>query len=265
MTDPADLLARLRAWGAEPTGETWVTGSSHLAAGVRDAVPVMLKVATIEEERRGSRLLAWWGGHGGVPVLEADDDAVLMVRATGRRDLTAMSAAGRDDEAEAVLADAVLALHAMPAPPAALGLVPLRTWFRELIDRPQDDPLQQRAASIARDLLAAGGPVVALHGDVHHGNVLDLGDRWAAIDPKGLLGHPAFDVANVLCNPTEATAVRRVDPRLDRFADRLALDRDLLAAWAVAWCGLSLAWQRGVPGWHDRAAREVATRLLSGR
>jgi streptomycin 6-kinase len=253
---------RLRAWGAEPTGEVWTTGSSYLIAGRRGAVPVMLKVARIEEERRGGRLLAWWSLHGGLPVLEHDDDAVLMLRATGRRSLLGFTAAGRDDEAEDVLAETAVALHALPAPPASVGLVSLRTWFRALTDHPQKETLLVRAAGVARDLLEEPGPVVALHGDLHHGNVLDLGDRWAAIDPKGLVGHPAFDIANVFCNPSEEAAITRLDRRLARFADRLGLERQLLAAWVIAWCGLSVAWSRGVPSWHDRAAREVATQLL---
>ena len=58
---------RLRAWGAEPTGEVWRTPSSDLAAGIRGGEPVMLKVARIEEERRGGRLMAWWSGCGGLP------------------------------------------------------------------------------------------------------------------------------------------------------------------------------------------------------
>jgi streptomycin 6-kinase len=256
------LGERLRAWGVEPTGETWHTGSANLAAGVRSGEAVMVKVARIEEERRGGRVMAWWSGCGGLPVLEADDDAILMRRATGPRSLTAMSTAGRDDEAEEVLLDAVLALHAMPAPPASVGLVPLREWFADLVDEPQRDPLLARAAAVARELLAEDGPSVVLHGDVHHGNVLDLGDRWVAIDPKGLVGHPAFDVANVFCNPAEATATARLDRRLDRFAERLGLERDVLAAWVGAWCGLSLTWSGVSESWHPRAARLVATRLL---
>ena len=101
-----------------------------------------------------------------------------------------------------------------------------------------------------------------LHGDVHHGNVLDLGDRWAAIDPKGVLGHPAFDLANVFCNPAEGVAVARLDQRLDLVADRAALDRALLASWVAAWCGLSLTWAGDEPSWHASTARTIATRLL---
>lgn len=254
--------ARLRAWGAEPTGESWTTASSWLAAGVRDGAPVIAKVARIEEEARGGRLLAWWSVHGGLPVLEHDGAAVLMARATGTRDLVAWSTTGRDDDAADALVDMVLGLHAMPAPPASVGLVPLRTWFSDLVDRPWSDPLLDRAAALAADLLTEKGPVVALHGDVHHGNVLDLGERWVAIDPKGLAGHPAFDLANLYCNPTEQVAVERVEARLERVAERAGLPRELLAAWVVAWCGLSLAWSRGAPDRHDRTVRAVAMRLL---
>lgn len=212
-----DAVIALRRWGAEPPGEIRSTPSSMLAAGLRYGVPVIVKVARIEEERRGSRLLAWWSEHGGFPVLEHDDDTVLMRRATGARDLAAWATGGRDDAAIDVLVDTAVALHALPAPPATVGLVPLRRWFRDLVDVPQLDPLLERAASIARDLLAEPGPSVALHGDLHHGNVLDLdGSRWVAIDPKGLVGHPAFDVANVLCNPGEAIAAARAAERLIR-------------------------------------------------
>lgn len=260
--DVRDAVERLRGWGAEPTGETWDTPSSALAAGVRDGLPVIAKLARVEEERRGGRLMAWWSGHGGLPVLEHDADAVLLRRATGARDLAAWATTGLDDEATAVLVDAALALHAVPAPPAAVGLVPLRTWFRDLVDRPQPDPLHDRAASLARDLLAEPGPEVVLHGDVHHGNVLDLGDRWAAIDPKGLLGHPAFDLANLFCNPVEAVAVPRLDARLDLVADRARLDRALLASWVAAWCGLSSVWAGGGTAGHASTARAIAARLL---
>ena len=258
---PEAAVARLRAWGAAPTGETWDTPSSVLAAGVRGDVRVIAKIARVEEERRGGRLMAWWSGHGGLPVLEHDGDALLMARAAGPRDLASWAATGRDDEATAVLVDAALALHAMPAPPASVALVPLRTWFRDLVDRPQSEPLLDRTASLARDLLAERGPAVVLHGDAHHGNVLDLGDRWVAIDPKGLLGHPAFDLANLFCNPVHEVAVARLDARLDLVADRAGLDRALLASWVAAWCGLSLVWS-GEAAWHGSTARAVAACLL---
>jgi streptomycin 6-kinase len=42
----------------------------------------------------------------------------------------------------------------------------------------------------------------ALHGDLHHENVLDFGERrWLAIDPHGLHGERFFDFANIFTNP----------------------------------------------------------------
>lgn len=247
---------RLRAWGAEPTREVRRTASSDLAEGVRQGEPVVLKVARIEEERRGGRLMAWWSRHGGLPVLEADDDAILMRRAG--RSLLDLPA----DEADRVLLETALALHAMPSPPASVALVPLRTWFHDLVDEPQTDPVLAAAASIARDLLAEAGPSVALHGDLHHGNVLELDGQWVAIDPKGLIGAPEFDLANLFCNPTEEVAGARLDGRLGRAAEVAGVDRDRLRAWVLAWCGLSLAWSSDESDEHARAARLVASRLL---
>ena len=44
------------------------------------------------------------------------------------------------------------------------------------------------AAAIAADLLPKPQGVGALHGDIHHSNILDCEDRsWLAFDPKGLL------------------------------------------------------------------------------
>jgi streptomycin 6-kinase len=103
------------------------------------------------------------------------------------------------------------------------------------------------AAFVARALLATPREVVALHGDIHHGNILDFGPRgWFAIDPKGLIGERGFDYANLFCNPDLATAT---DP--ERFARRVAivgeaakLERRRLLEWVLAWAGLSSVWHR---------------------
>ncbi len=58
-----------------------------------------------------------------------------------------------------------------------------------------------------------------LHGDLHHENVLDFGEKgWLAIDPKKLYGDRAFDYANIFCNPDLSVAS---DP--DIFRQRLQI------------------------------------------
>ncbi len=68
----------------------------------------------------------------------------------------------------------------------------------------------------ARSLLAAQREVGALHGDIHHGNILDFGPErgWLAIDPNRLCGDRAFDYANLFCNPDIADPSRCPSPCL---------------------------------------------------
>ncbi len=114
-----------------------------------------------------------------------------------------------------------------------------------------------RSASAAQSLLSAPRDIAVLRSDLHHGNVLDFGDRgWLAIDPKGLIGERGFDYANLLCNPDLSDPVPPVATLTDVFASRVALvadldclERDRLLLWVMAWAGLSAAWliDRGAP------------------
>lgn len=232
-------------------------------------MPVMIKVARVEEEARGSALLRWWGGRGAAPVFERDAVATLMFRATGSRDLTEMVSVGRDPAATEILTRTVVMLHDRRPPKLADGvsLVPLQQWFGDLLNSAAEDAVIRAAADVARALLSAtrAEDERALHGDIHHGNVLDFEDRWAAIDPKGLLGHRAFDYANILCNPAAATAIANVDDRLDAISTIANIDPAVLARWAIAWCGLSLTWlhDANIRSWHSETNRTIAQHLLS--
>ena len=86
----------------------------------------------------------------------------------------------------------------------------LTVWFADLLAHgEQRGGFLARAAADARVLLADQRRTVVLHGDVHHGNVLDFGAAgWLAIDPKGIVGDPVFDYLNLFCNPTPELAVR---------------------------------------------------------
>ncbi|WP_130178535.1 aminoglycoside phosphotransferase family protein [Cryobacterium sp. SO1] len=114
-----------------------------------------------------------------------------------------------------------------------------------------------RAATMARELLEASAPEaqVVLHGDVHHGNVLDFDGRWLAIDPKGLIGHRAFDYANVFCNPATDLAVSHFHRRLSIVSEQSGLDLDVVRSWVIAWCALSVTWTNNCDGrpWTPQA------------
>jgi len=235
-----DWIAR---WSLVPDGAAIHTASSDLLPVVREGTPAMLKVARSAEERRGASLMAWYAGGGAVRVLEFDGRALLLECASGPRSLVEMCARGFDDEATEILCATVARLHAKREPQVPRDLVPLGDWFRSL--NASRDPSLARAAATARTLLADARQPVVLHGDIHHGNVLDGGARgWLAIDPKGLYGERAFDYANIFCNPTVDIAAdpRRLARRLDLVARAASLEPSRLVKWVIAYAGLSAAW-----------------------
>jgi streptomycin 6-kinase len=261
-------LPWLARWDLVPDGAAHVTPTSRLLPVRRDRVPLMLKLATVPEERRGGHAMAWWGGDGAAPVLACEADALLMERAAGRRSLAAMARGGKDAAATAILCDAVAALH-RPRPGPLPELVPLEPWFEGLWPvAAAEGGLLARAAETARRLLAAPAPAVVLHGDMHHGNVLDFGARgWLAIDPKGLIGPRGFDYGNIFANPdlddpAPPVAVRPAifARRLEVVTARAGLGRAELLDWIVAVCGLSAAWfiADGMPAGIDLAVMALA-------
>lgn len=240
-----DYLAR---WGLTPDGEPIVTHSSRLLPVRRGDEPAMLKIATEAEERWGAALMVWWGGEGAVRVLEHEGDALLMERATGGGSLVEMARGGRDDEASRIICGVAARLHA-PRDRPLPALVPLGRWFAELEPAAaRYGDVLRRAAATARELLGEPRDVGVLHGDIHHGNILDAGPRgWLAIDPKRLVGERGFDFANIFCNPDfeTATAPGRLARQAEVVAAAAGLERGRLLKWVLAYAGLSAAWTLG--------------------
>lgn len=267
-TEPDAVLARWRRqWHLEPDGEAFTTPSSVLQPVRRGDERLFLKLAVSREERAGSAVLAWWGGEGAVRVVRADDAAQLLERADGPRDLSALARTGPsgDEEATRILCRTGLRLHATGTPPRPSGLFSLRRWFRDLVDdvrAADDDGLLADARSVARELLEHPAADVVLHGDLHHGNVLDGGARgWLAIDPKPLHGDPGFDVANILCNPDPDLALTpgRLERTVAVIASETGTTERRVLSWALAWSALSAVWSDG-DGTDATAARGVALR-----
>lgn len=232
-------------WGLTPDGDPIVTRNSRLLPVAWRGGSAMLKVALDAEEKAGNVLMAWWGGEGAARVLANEGDAILLERAEGNASLADFVHRGRDDEASRIICAVVAKLHAPRTKPMP-NLFPLAQWFEELepAAAAQGGTLALSAGA-ARDLLTSQREVAVLHGDIHHGNILDFGERgWLAIDPKGLVGDRGFDYANLFCNPDHATATApgRLARRIEVVADAAGLERQRLLRWILAWAGLSAAW-----------------------
>lgn len=176
----------LREWHLVADGAEILTRTAKLLPVRHRDRPAILRVALTAEAAEGASVMSWWQGRGAARVYAADDIALLLERATGPRNLLAMSQGGEDIEATRILCDVIGELH-VPRREPLPKLKSLADWFEPLCGSAQLDDQLARAASVARRLLAEPRDVVALHGDVHHENVLDFGARgWLAIDPKGL-------------------------------------------------------------------------------
>ena len=259
----------LTRWHLTPDGDPIVTHSSALLPVRQHGMPAMLKVAAEAEEKRGGLVMSWWNGEGAARVLAQDSNALLLERAMGSRSLAEYTRTERDDEATHIICAAIAALHKHDAKPPP-NLVPLTPWFKELWPAAEKHGgILARSATTARELLVHPQDAVVLHGDIHHDNVLDFGERgWLAIDPKGLIGERGFDYANLFCNPETdiaVTAPDRFKRRLAIVTEASAIKRERLLQWILAWAGLSAAWwlSDGVHPEIDFRIAELAARDLS--
>jgi streptomycin 6-kinase len=126
--------------------------------------------------------------------LAYDGDAPLMERAQSGISLADLAQRGCDDEASRIMCAVLNEMHA-PRHRQLPDLVPLEQWFAPLnAAAVSHDRILRLSASAASRLLSNPREIAILHGDVHHGNVLNFGPRgWLAIEPKALIGERYFD------------------------------------------------------------------------
>ncbi|WP_337047454.1 aminoglycoside phosphotransferase family protein [Serratia liquefaciens] len=239
------LIPYMQRWQLQPDGQAFETHSSLLMPVRYQGAAAMLKIAREQEEKFGGLLMWWWQGEGAARVLAWHEDGILLERAQGSRSLPQMVRDGDDRQATEILCQVVARLHAPRAEPLP-ELIPLHQWFNSLWPAAQaHGGMLRLSARVAAELLTSPREQTVLHGDIHHDNVLDFGERgWLVIDPKRLYGERAFDYANIFCNPNYGIAT---DPdifqrRVVQICQLAGLERQRLLQWILAWAGLSAAW-----------------------
>ncbi|WP_421725885.1 aminoglycoside phosphotransferase family protein [Bauldia sp.] len=249
-----NALTRLTAaWSLTVDGDLIDTPAGRVVFVTHDDRPCVLKLyGPNSDEQDSAAVLAHYGGRGAVRVIARDPDGLLIERAIPGGDLVNLVATGRDDEATAIIADTITALHT--ANGLVTGLKTIETIGRGFDrflagpgDRRLDRPLVERAAARYRDLCSDQASPVVLHGDLHHFNILnDTARGWLAIDPKGMVGEPAYEVGASLRNPiTDARLF--ADPaiiarRVAIYSERLGFDRQRMLDWCFSQAVLSVIW-----------------------
>lgn len=214
------------------------------------AVLKILKPENAADERRGSHLMNWYGGEGAATVFDTHGDTLFMEWLDGGT-LGDAVRAGHDAEATIAVCTVVANLH-RPRAEAPDDLIPLRQRFEALFTTnvrawPHTArDLYARASGIALKLFDKPTPSIPLHGDLHHDNIMSSDRGWLAIDPKGVIGDPLYEVANIFRNPVGAPALvadsRRIMALCDAFEGRLGFNRKRMLGYAAAQSALSACW-----------------------
>jgi streptomycin 6-kinase len=131
---------------------------------------------------------------------------------------------------------------------------------------PLDPLLVDTAENLRSELLQSAPPSRLLHGDFHHFNVLDgNASGWVVIDPKGLIGDPAYEPAAFLFNPDPAVVLDRSmqQARIGIFAEELRMDPQRIVRWAFVQAVLGAWWTIEDGGVDWDASISAAGVLLS--
>lgn len=256
---PPEIFAWMRRWSLSTDGSPLLTANSLLQPVRMAGKSAMLKLALQPEEIRGTATLPWFAGLGGVLVYAQQGPAAVIERATRSLDSGTLS----DNEQTGIACTVIARLHAPRRRPRP-QLVPLEAWFSDLLEpSSQHSELLQKCKGLAEQLLGGDDDRLVLHGDIHHGNIMQFPDAaWRAIDPKGLVGNRCFDYANLFCNPDLATASANFDARLAIVSRNADIPPNILCRWIAAYAGLSICWHRQ-DGTSPDVALAVATRALS--
>lgn len=278
---PAQLDAAQHRWGCDLRPEPPVATSAHLLlpAVMADGQAVLVKLGWPDRAFRleWQTLRHWGKGGAPVPAVRAVDDALagMVLGRVWPGDL--LRDVSDDATALHVWASVAARLHAARVPEGEQVRWPhLRSWLADLDvlaarqtgRRGVPPALIDTALHFRAQLLATPAREVLLHGDLHDANILrGADDTWWAIDPKGVVGDPAYDTAPFLINRLERwrCGLLREDVQrlLGAAAAALGVEEQRVARWLLVHAVLSSWWliQDGTDDEASRATRAFRLHL----
>lgn len=220
---------------------------NYVLAGHQQQTPIVLKLGLNSKAifKEGECLRAF-SDHGAVKLLAASDGMLLMERAVPGVSLKSYFPK-KDHLATSVVCELMQKLHAvaLPSQHHYYHIQDLLTCLDEEVDIPAKTV--SKARQLRDQLLSSTTNDVLLHGDLHHDNILQQGDRWVAIDPKGFVGDPVFELAAFLSNPMpDVLAVLNVmdlvERRIQQCAKQLNMPAQRIRDWHYVKSVLCWVW-----------------------
>lgn len=229
-----------------------------------DGKAVVLKVGVPNPELMTEmESLQIFAGEGSVAIFERDDDlgAMLLERLRPGKAILHLD----DEQATGHAIQVMGQLHGKSPSegkfPAvadwAKGLKRLRTTF-DGGTGPFHSHLVEQVEGISNELLSSMDQPTLLHGDLHHWNILSASrSPWLAIDPKGIIGEPAYEAGAWIRNPFPnlhgwSNAKQLISRRIMQFSNALGVDRDRIHGWSLFQAVLAAWWsyEESDPNWE---------------
>lgn len=227
---------------------------NYVLSGFQKNTPIILKLffdkVALEKE---ASALKYFDGHGCVKLLYKDVNlgALLLEQIVPG---TSLKSLFPTDDQKAIEITCKVIKDLQNAVPKNLdGFKNISEWL-SILDQDWDIPKEylEKARSLSEKLLATTKNQILLHADLHHENIL-LNEQgsWLAIDPKGVVGDPVFEVGAFIRNPIpdllelEPGKVNDIiENRINLFSKLLNFDKQRIADWSFVQVVLAACWAK---------------------
>lgn len=196
--------------------------------------------------------LRYFSGHGCVKILDQDYDrgALLIERVILGKSLKNFFPY-QDAKAIKITSKIIDKFQKNSLPPDNKKFKDVAHWLA-ILDKNWNIPLHhlEKARVLSKYLLNTTTKSVLLHGDLHHYNILSNGkNSWIAIDPKGVIGDPIYEVGAFIRNPmselftfNEEDIKNILQNRIKLFSEFLRFDEKRIFQWTYVQSVLATCW-----------------------
>lgn len=245
-------------WGLSQLAPVANLTYNYVLTGFQGEKPIILKLSFDHAAlKRETEALKSFSHLGGLRVYETSEGAILMEQAIPGESLVTHFPS-KDSEAIKIACQVIKRIHQAPLP--SEDIFPnLEDWL-STIDKDWALPnrLLAKARALKTKLIQNKSKRVLLHGDLHQDNIIQHGERWCVIDPKGIIGDPIFDkigcivrepLGALLEQPNQQAIIKR---RIDIISNEFNLDSQRLLEWTFVQCVMACCWF--LEDQHDPAA-----------
>jgi streptomycin 6-kinase len=175
---------------------------NYVLHGFQNDVPIVLKVGIRDGNlAKEAQALKIFENSGAIKLIDSTEGALFLRRAVPGNSLMEYFP-DREDESIEIAANVVRKLH------STNGSHELFASIEELLNDLYGkwnipDRFISKAQGMTEHLLKTTGQKTAMHGDLHHDNILCDSSEWKVIDPAGVAGDPVYEIASFMINPID--------------------------------------------------------------